>query len=146
MESSSSSSSSHCKQSQYTYLNHKQFLSTHLKPAIKDKSCTICLNQIKQPAVITVCLHAYCTDCIRKWSNQKRKCPLCNAQFTSLFVEIDLGSKTYRTQHLSAVKESGINVNNHIRDLIGRRTDYVAQRRSIFFDMRHCHFPCLSNF
>ncbi|KAI3804616.1 hypothetical protein L1987_26303 [Smallanthus sonchifolius] len=117
----SSSSSSRCRQSVHSYRNHKLFLLTHLQPAIEDKSCTICLNQIEEAAVITVCLHAYCSDFIRKWSNRKRRCPLCNAQFASLFVGIDLSSMTFRTQHLSPLKESSTKVESNIRYFYGRR-------------------------
>ncbi|XP_076927875.1 uncharacterized protein LOC143591586 [Bidens hawaiensis] len=81
--------------------------------------------------VITICLHAYCTDCICKWSDQKRTCPLCNTQFTSLFVQIDFNSMSFRTQHLLPVRESGAKVNDNVRDFDRRRRDFVAQRRAI---------------
>lgn len=115
--------------SPYANLNHERFLRKHLKPAITSKSCPICLNPIEYAAVITVCFHAYCADCIRKWSNLKRKCPLCNAQFASLFVEIDLNSRTFRTKHLSALRDTKLN--NSIGNSNGRRRDFMAQRRFI---------------
>ncbi|XP_071737305.1 uncharacterized protein [Rutidosis leptorrhynchoides] len=127
--SSSSSSSRYSGRSLCAYVNHERFVRTKIEPAIeKGKSCTICINEIHKPAVITVCLHAYCTNCIRKWSTEKRKCPLCNAQFDSLFVEIDLNSKTYRTLHLSAVRVSDTKLNNYN---FGSRRNFAAQRRAI---------------
>ncbi|KAL4564891.1 hypothetical protein LXL04_028967 [Taraxacum kok-saghyz] len=129
MESSSSSSSSRRRQSPYSNLNQERFLRKHLRPAITGKSCPICLSLIEEAAVITVCLHAYCADCIRKWSNLKRKCPLCNAQYGSLFVVIDLNSRTFHTKHLSAPRETKFN--NNIGHSNGRQRNFIAQRRAI---------------
>ncbi|XP_024995807.1 E3 ubiquitin-protein ligase Topors [Cynara cardunculus var. scolymus] len=123
------SSSSRCRRSSYG--NRERFLNKHLGPAIMGKSCPICLCRIEEAALITVCLHAYCTNCIRKWSNLKRKCPLCNAPFASLFVGIDFNSRTFRTIHLSALREYGGKFNTNIGDLDGRRRDFMAQRRVI---------------
>ncbi|KAI3692417.1 hypothetical protein L6452_32232 [Arctium lappa] len=123
------SSSSSCRRSSYG--NRERFLHKHLVPAIIGKSCPICLSRIQEPALITVCLHAYCTNCIRKWSNLKRKCPLCNAPFASLFVGIDLNSRTFRTKHLPPLRESGGKFNNNIGDSNGRRRDFMDQRRVI---------------
>ncbi|KAJ9537304.1 hypothetical protein OSB04_030037 [Centaurea solstitialis] len=131
MESSSSSSSRFRRSSDG---NRERFLHKHLWPAIRaSKSCPICLSQIqiKEAALITVCLHAYCTNCIRKWSNLKRKCPLCNAKFEKLFVGIDFDSRSFHTKHLSPLMESGGKFNNNVVDSNGRRRDFMAQRRVI---------------
>ena len=125
------SSSSLCRRSSDG--NRERFLHKHLWPAIRAKSCPICLSRIHEAALITVCLHAYCTNCIHKWSNLKRKCPLCNAKFASLFVGIDLNSRTFRTKHLSPLRESGGKFNNSYGDSNGKRRDFMAQRRWIPF-------------
>nr|XP_043627265.1 E3 ubiquitin-protein ligase Topors [Erigeron canadensis] len=117
------------------YINHKHdFILKKLKPAIQNsKSCPICMtHQIKQPAVISVCLHTYCTHCILKWSQFKTKCPLCNAVFVSLFLDIDLLSLTYRTRYLSGpvVKESSTRFSNsNVGGIYARRRDFMVQRR-----------------
>ncbi|KAJ0802221.1 putative transcription factor C2H2 family [Helianthus annuus] len=128
----SSSSSSRYRQLTHSYSNHKRFLLNHLIPAIDNQSCSICLSKIEEAAVITACLHAYCTHCIRRWSNQKRKCPLCNAQFASLFVDIDRSCLSFRTQRLlPPVKESVTKVNDNVRDVYSRRREFLARRRAI---------------
>ncbi|XP_023734122.1 uncharacterized protein LOC111881981 [Lactuca sativa] len=127
--SSSSSSSSRRKQSPYSNLNQERFLRKHLRPAITGKSCPICLSLIEEAAVITICFHAYCYDCIRKWSNLKRKCPLCNAEFGSLFVGIDLNTRTFRTKHLSSLRDTKFN--NSIGHSNVRQRDFMAQRRAV---------------
>ena len=113
--------------------NHQDFIKNYLIPSItKNKTCSICLNnKISNPSLIPICLHAYCTDCILKWSDFKRVCPLCKAKFSSLFVEIDVESLSYRTLHLSKdVKGSSSNVGGGLRF---RRMGLMAQRRQTFF-------------
>ncbi|KAL9237680.1 hypothetical protein vseg_012200 [Gypsophila vaccaria] len=58
--------------------------------------CPICLTEIRgQPsAKLTKCLHAYCVDCLVRWSNYKRTCPLCNSPFDSYF-----SSPSFRHRH-----------------------------------------------
>ncbi|PWA58036.1 RING/U-box superfamily protein [Artemisia annua] len=111
--------------------NHQDFINKHIIPSItKNKTCSICLNHnISNPCLIPICLHAYCTACILKWSDFKRVCPLCKAKFSSLFVEIDVESLSYRTLHLSKdVKGSSSNVGGGLRF---RRMGLMAHRRAI---------------
>lgn len=80
-----------------------------MAPAIEGKSCPICLSHVvdRRAAVITACLHAYCFRCIRRWSDLKRKCPLCNAHFDSLFYRISLSSQTFLKEKLRPLAEGG---------------------------------------
>ncbi|XP_059299074.1 uncharacterized protein LOC132051844 isoform X1 [Lycium ferocissimum] len=72
--------------------------------AIVGKSCPICLCRLhhRSAAVIIPCMHAYCIVCIRRWSDVKRKCPLCNADFDSWFSTISFSSRTFNKEKLSA--------------------------------------------
>ncbi|KAF9678024.1 hypothetical protein SADUNF_Sadunf08G0168800 [Salix dunnii] len=90
--------------------SHEKFLSKAILPAIRGKSCPICLKKIdgedyRRLAVLGVCLHAYCLDCIRKWSDIKRKCPLCNLEFNYWFCKISLSSRNFSKEKLPVVKE-----------------------------------------
>jgi len=49
-------------------------------------SCVICLNSLQEKTIIKSCTHAFCHECICKWSQSKRCCPLCNASFTTLVI------------------------------------------------------------
>ncbi|MED6182269.1 hypothetical protein PIB30_027110 [Stylosanthes scabra] len=73
-------------------------------PAIEGHSCPICLSELesrfREAAVLTRCHHAYCTDCIRRWSHVRRACPLCNSEFTSWFSILSLSSRTFRKHFL----------------------------------------------
>lgn len=46
------------------------------------KTCTICFDEIKDQAILNRCSHEYCYECIRQWSDNSNKCPLCKAQYS----------------------------------------------------------------
>ncbi|XP_028099967.1 E3 ubiquitin-protein ligase Topors-like [Camellia sinensis] len=133
MESSSSSSSSSSRRSllhtHTSTTSPQRFLSKRIEPAIRGKSCPICLNHIdhRRAAVITACLHAYCVDCIRRWSDLKRNCPLCNAVFDAWFSQINLSSRTFLKHKLPEISEDIRKLNVEV--LRSRRRVLVAARR-----------------
>uniref|UniRef100_A0A7N0UP31 RING-type E3 ubiquitin transferase n=1 Tax=Kalanchoe fedtschenkoi TaxID=63787 RepID=A0A7N0UP31_KALFE len=61
------------------------------------KTCPICLTSIASSrlAILSPCSHAYCADCIRKWSAVKRTCPLCNSSFNSWLYRVDSRRRTF---------------------------------------------------
>jgi len=50
--------------------------------------CAICHGNIKpmEVALVRGCDHPFCCNCILNWSQQKKKCPLCNTPFTHLWL------------------------------------------------------------
>ncbi|XP_034684994.1 E3 ubiquitin-protein ligase Topors isoform X1 [Vitis riparia] len=146
MEASSPrTSSSSSLLSSSSRMSRGKFVKKVMAPAIEGKSCPICLSHVvdRRAAVITVCLHAYCFRCIRRWSDLKRKCPLCNAHFDSLFYRISLSSQTFLKEKLRPLAEGGtVNFGgeNAARRVIrrywdesnsdGRRTRPLPWRRS----------------
>ncbi|KAL0740214.1 hypothetical protein Bca4012_081727 [Brassica carinata] len=74
--------------------------------AVKGQSCPICLENLtnRRAAVIASCNHGYCLPCIRKWSDVKRNCPLCNARFDSWLLVNDLASRRFRKEHLPLLR------------------------------------------
>ncbi|XP_065863592.1 uncharacterized protein [Euphorbia lathyris] len=109
-------------------LNREKFLLKVISPAIRGKSCPICLKDLvdhRRVAVITGCLHSYCLRCIRKWSDLKRKCPLCNAAFDSLFYSISFSSRSFLKEKLPALEEKGKSI---VRE--DRFSSIVPQRMS----------------
>ncbi|KAL5852460.1 hypothetical protein ACOSQ3_007578 [Xanthoceras sorbifolium] len=85
--------------------DREKFVSRVISPAISGKKCPICLEILsdRRAAVLAVCTHGYCLECIRKWSDLKRKCPLCNADFDSWFYKINLSSRNFLRQQLPAL-------------------------------------------
>jgi hypothetical protein len=44
----------------------------------EDDHCAICLSPILDRTTITPCRHSlFCFKCLRAWTEQSRKCPLC---------------------------------------------------------------------
>lgn len=43
------------------------------------EDCPVCMDIMREP-VITVCAHAFCTDCIEKVIETQHKCPMCRAE------------------------------------------------------------------
>ncbi|KAL8160191.1 hypothetical protein V2J09_001728 [Rumex salicifolius] len=77
--------------------------------AVTGKSCPICLRRVdtNRAAVITACLHAYCHGCLLRWTAYKRRCPLCNADFTSYYSNLNqICSRTFRKHRLSPIPPS----------------------------------------
>uniref|UniRef100_A0A1A9VZI9 RING-type domain-containing protein n=1 Tax=Glossina brevipalpis TaxID=37001 RepID=A0A1A9VZI9_9MUSC len=50
-----------------------------------DTSCSVCLNEFQVPATVCElsCKHIFHQECIRKWLELKRTCPLCRKPFVS---------------------------------------------------------------
>ncbi|KAF9041721.1 hypothetical protein BDZ89DRAFT_1009489 [Hymenopellis radicata] len=40
--------------------------------------CPICLHPYTRITSVPLCSHRFCFDCILRWTDQSRKCPLCN--------------------------------------------------------------------
>ncbi|KAG6726519.1 hypothetical protein I3842_02G084200 [Carya illinoinensis] len=104
-------------------MKREKFVSEVIWPAIRGKSCPICLKDLefRGVAVLTVCTHAYCVECIRKWSNLRRRCPLCNADFDSWFCKVNLSSRTFCKERLSALSNRTRNVDVEVE--LSRRID-----------------------
>lgn len=80
----------------------KPSISTQILESVRDKLCSICLCRIhyRKAAVLKMCMHAYCVDCIRKWSDFKRNCPLCNAHFDRWFFNLSLSTGNFKEERL----------------------------------------------
>jgi hypothetical protein len=63
-------------------------------------SCPICLCAIDESklSVLRWCMHGFCVECIEKWSNHGRFCPLCKQTFHGWYYNI-------RSSHEFDVKE-----------------------------------------
>ena len=46
--------------------------------------CTICLENINNPAKLDTCEHEFCTNCIKHWSTLSSECPLCKLNFHNI--------------------------------------------------------------
>ncbi|GAA5960504.1 hypothetical protein JCM3765_003658 [Sporobolomyces pararoseus] len=65
-----------------------------------DELCAICLAPIDNKTVVFPCHHGqFCWNCIRAWTDQSRKCPLCLGPIEHLIHNIR-SPKDYSTYHL----------------------------------------------
>nr|GMD63030.1 E3 ubiquitin-protein ligase Topors-like isoform X1 [Ipomoea batatas] len=86
--------STHCRAYKRKSIRHSGL--AQIADAITQNPCSICLCEIKpsRAALLPLCKHAFCADCIHKWSDYKRTCPLCKAEFGSWLFLINLSSQT----------------------------------------------------
>lgn len=43
-------------------------------------NCTICLNKLEKPVMLSCCQNIFCGECILSWLDKKNSCPLCRAK------------------------------------------------------------------
>ncbi|XP_068659868.1 uncharacterized protein [Aristolochia californica] len=101
--------------------------------AIRHRTCPICLGQIEccRAAVLSICMHAYCLSCIKKWSSLKRNCPLCNAEFDRWFCNIKISSGEFDVEHLDVLKERNEFSLEAGTGYRGVPRDYLRSQRSL---------------
>ena len=59
-------------------------------------SCIICFNSYQKPTKI-FCGHTFCQECIKNWSSQSDKCPVCRQSFN---LSVKHTYNTRRNYHL----------------------------------------------
>ncbi|KAJ8636460.1 hypothetical protein MRB53_010727 [Persea americana] len=108
----------------------KSPISTRIIKSIRHNSCPICLTRIetRKAAVIDTCMHAYCIDCIRKWSNLKRNCPLCNSRFNQLFFNISISTGNYNKLRLPNPKDEQNTKSQSQRGFQSNRAEFGGRR------------------
>ena len=52
------------------------------------EKCAICLSEIEGRALLDVCFHSFCFDCIQTWAEVTPSCPLCKRDFTNIIHSI----------------------------------------------------------
>ncbi|BGP14391.1 hypothetical protein JCM10213_004513 [Rhodosporidiobolus nylandii] len=66
----------------------------------EEEHCAICLSPIENKTVVYPCHHGqFCWNCIRAWTDQSRKCPLCLGPIEHLIHNIR-SAKDYQTHYL----------------------------------------------
>ncbi|KWU43543.1 hypothetical protein RHOSPDRAFT_34853 [Rhodotorula sp. JG-1b] len=66
----------------------------------EEEHCAICLSPIENRAVVSPCHHGqFCWGCIRAWTDQSRKCPLCLGPIEHLIHNIR-SAKDYQNHYL----------------------------------------------
>jgi len=48
--------------------------------------CNICLEKAKCLTYPSCCMHAFCFDCIERWSEINNVCPTCKCEFKEVYL------------------------------------------------------------
>jgi hypothetical protein len=51
------------------------------KKAEPTGNCSICIDDLKEPASLDSCSHSFCFECITEWAKTMNTCPLCRERF-----------------------------------------------------------------
>jgi hypothetical protein len=76
----------------------------------EDSHCNICLADYSEGAAVRIllCAHHFCAECIEKWLEKKRNCPLC-------LQEINTAKAVYETKK---VQQNNINISLQATEII----------------------------
>jgi len=75
-------------------------MSNHNDDSIDNSNCTICLQHIIDRTVIPICSHEFCFECIRLWSDQSKRCPLCSQALGGYLIHRIRSKYDYQKHHL----------------------------------------------
>lgn len=79
-----SKNDSHCRNDAVIQSNHSEYTAE----SEDEQKCSICLANAEEidRAIVVVCGHIFCTNCILTWWDRHRNCPLCRKKFKELIV------------------------------------------------------------
>ncbi|KIY49642.1 hypothetical protein FISHEDRAFT_40521 [Fistulina hepatica ATCC 64428] len=69
-------------------------------------NCSICLQSIVDRTVVQICSHEFCFDCILTWTEQSRKCPLCNQAIGTYLIHNIRSRYDYQKHYLTPLRTS----------------------------------------
>ncbi|XP_022181831.1 E3 ubiquitin-protein ligase Topors-like isoform X3 [Myzus persicae] len=74
------------------------------RPSTPDSQCSICLDDLTNKCHTDQCWHAFCFECLQRWSNSEATCPLCKKRFNFIYHSIadDGVHETYDVPRLVA--------------------------------------------
>ncbi|XP_021914738.1 uncharacterized protein LOC110827411 isoform X2 [Zootermopsis nevadensis] len=71
--------------------------------------CAVCLGTRQNPCFSDGCLHEFCFECLRQWSQEKPECPLCKTRFRSIIHNIR-SEDDYDVYELPAPENMWLNI------------------------------------
>ncbi|KAL1742717.1 hypothetical protein HDZ31DRAFT_42606 [Schizophyllum fasciatum] len=69
-------------------------------------NCSICLQELVDRTVIPTCSHEFCFECLLIWTEQSRKCPLCNQSVGDHLIHNIRSNYDYQRHYLNPLRTS----------------------------------------
>lgn len=85
---------------------------------IEDKSCAICLDNLRNPLILN-CTHSYCATCIMMWIRTNKKCPECRKEINISDTTFITNATVNNTETKSKIKSK----ENTLIDIITTKPD-----------------------
>lgn len=78
-----------------------------------NSNCTICLNKLNKPVMLSCCQNIFCGECILSWLDKKNSCPLCRTKGERnniIFIKkkLDSDSEQQSKQNIKMTKQNKI--------------------------------------
>ncbi|VDO02403.1 unnamed protein product [Rodentolepis nana] len=113
--------------------------------------CSICLEEMKAPiGMLGGCKHIFCYDCIKKWSEAKRTCPIDRTPFDSINILHEIGGAIVEEEKLELRSSNQSNssygdgddvddydINDLISRFFGTLLDYSSDEEDTDYDNDH---------
>ncbi|XP_054160573.1 uncharacterized protein LOC128958695 [Oppia nitens] len=61
---------------------------TIIPDEVGSPDCPVCLNRVQNRAYTNRCLHEFCYSCIKEWSQQHNRCPVCRGVYSNILHNI----------------------------------------------------------
>lgn len=122
---------------------------------VEDDNCLICLGGIVDQTVLPACLHSlFCFDCIIKWTNIHRRCPLCSAAIEGYLIHSIRSDHDYIRHYLTTIngeeerEERATSESALLRRQLQRRISRDPVTREVRYDgeqREHCRARPISH-
>ena len=86
-------------------------------PSHIQTECSVCLQILKKPCIISCCGHKFCRDCIELVKTEGKNCPLCNTADFSFMVEQSLDRTLKDLDVACSFKAEGCEWTGKLREL-----------------------------
>lgn len=85
-------------------------------------NCTICLNRLEKPVMLSCCQNIFCGECILSWLDKKNSCPLCRAKAHRDNI-IYIKNNTDKEKSDECKKDTKMSKQDKVIDLIQNKKD-----------------------
>ena len=89
----------------------------HPPPAHLQTECSVCLQILREPCIVSCCGHKFCRECIESVCEAGKDCPLCNGPDFSYMAEHSLNRTLLDLDVFCSAKSEGCTWTGKLRDI-----------------------------